>query len=372
MKSMLSADLCWAIIHMTLFHGLAKRSVAELLAISSATVGRVRKYWRQHHDVRAAGRRHEVLARIPDEMVMAVQTAITVNADLYLDEIQDTVLRLTGSHISFSKISRILHQVLGYSRKKMVTFAKEARLDKRLEFRRELRDILVDNSQLVFVDESRADERTSARMWGWGPVNRRVNALTKFVRGSSFSVVAGYCLDGVIAASVYPGGLTGLTFYEWVRDQLVPELGAYPGPRSIVVLDNAKIHWTDHAAWTELVDFVGAKVVFLPPYSPDYNPIELVFNTGKSYLKHMGDMNPDVALHLAMDMVSRYVDHAAAIEYCGYYYDLGGELVAFFEPHDLRMRDDASDDGENYGENDESGDEEAVDLGLAHGNEDLL
>ena len=85
--------------------------------------------------------------------------------------------------------------------------------------------------------------------------------------------------------------MNGERFSEFVRDVLLPHLNPFNGinPRSVVIMDNASIHHVD-----EVVDLietqVGARVCFLPPYSPDLNPVEGVFSQVKSIMKQNDKM----------------------------------------------------------------------------------
>jgi transposase len=76
-------------------------------------------------------------------------------------------------------------------------------------------------------------------------------------------------------------------------------------PRSVVVMDNASIH--SKARVTELMQAVGARVLFLQPYSPSFNPIEKVFGRLKAWLRQNRDfvttVPPKVALHIALECV---------------------------------------------------------------------
>ena len=61
----------------------------------------------------------------------------------------------------------------------------------------------------------------------------------------------------------------------------------YPGPNSVLVLDNARIHYDEE--WISIVEGLGGRVLFLPPYSPDFNPIETIFSVIKAWLKRHRD-----------------------------------------------------------------------------------
>jgi len=87
-------------------------------------------------------------------------------------------------------------------------------------------------------------------------------------------------------------------FEMWLEQKLCPTLGRYGfgEPRSLVVMDNATIHHSDRVK--KLIEDRGAKLVFLPPYSPDLNPIELFFGQYKCFLKRIKREHNWVAAHV--------------------------------------------------------------------------
>jgi transposase len=94
--------------------------------------------------------------------------------------------------------------------------------------------------------------------------------------------VNGYLDDPLIVV----GGVTADAFAEWFEETVIPQLQ----PDSIVILDNAKIHHGQ--AFKDLVAAHGVRIEYLPPYSPDYNPIEYSFNALKLWVKrNIGDLS---------------------------------------------------------------------------------
>ena len=66
-------------------------------------------------------------------------------------------------------------------------------------------------------------------------------------------------------------------------------MNPFPGKNSVLVMDNARIH--HNAEWVSIIEELGGRVLFLPPYSPDFNPIKLAFSTIKAWLQRRGIMN---------------------------------------------------------------------------------
>ena len=63
----------------------------------------------------------------------------------------------------------------------------------------------------------------------------------------------------------------------------IPHMNPFPGKNSVLVMDNARIH--HNAKWISVIEELGGRVLFLPPYSPDFNPIKLAFSTIKAWLR---------------------------------------------------------------------------------------
>ncbi len=81
------------------------------------------------------------------------------------------------------------------------------------------------------------------------------------------------------------GSVDGDEFYDFTNSHLIPHLQPFPNPHSVVIMDNASIHHVEEAV--KAIEDVGAVVHFLPPYSPDLNPIEETFSKVKSTMKSL-------------------------------------------------------------------------------------
>ena len=121
------------------------------------------------------------------------------------------------------------------------------------------------------------------------------------VRFARTSVLSSVRMDGTIVPCVFDGALNGDLFREYVRVFLVPTLK----PGDIVVMDNLSSHKV--SGIMEMIQTAGAQVKFLPPYSPDFNPIELMWSKMKAFLRKLKIRSRDLldeAIVSALDSVS--------------------------------------------------------------------
>ena len=118
-----------------------------------------------------------------------------------------------------------------------------------------------------------------ARLYGRAPRGVRLRVGIPHGHRKKTTIVAGLRLSGVSAAQLLDGSINGNGFLEYVRQVLVPTLA----PGDIVVIDNLSSHKSHPVR--EAIEAVGAKLLFLPPYSPDFNPIEKAFSKLKALLR---------------------------------------------------------------------------------------
>jgi transposase len=90
-------------------------------------------------------------------------------------------------------------------------------------------------------------------------------------------------IEGYLDYIIFQGSITTEIFNDFVEDRVLPHCNPYPSPRSVLILDNASIH--KNIRLRELCNKQGVKLEFLPPYSPDFNPIEATFKDLKAWIK---------------------------------------------------------------------------------------
>jgi transposase len=137
----------------------------------------------------------------------------------------------------------------------------------------------IDPHSLVFLDETGVNTKM-ARLYGWAPVGERCRDSVPFGHWKSMTFVAGLRLSGLTAPWVLDGPMDGEAFRVYVRQVLAPTLRR----GDVVVLDNLPAHKV--AGIREAITARRAQIFYLPPYSPDMNPIELAFSKLKALLRH--------------------------------------------------------------------------------------
>src|SRR5579859_305894 len=99
--------------------------------------------------------------------------------------------------------------------------------------------------QLIFVDESAADERTSHRKYGWSPVGVRPHEYIPFERSKRWSILPAYTSKGFLTWDIQHGSFTQELFEYFIEFKLLPFCTPFPGPRSVIVMDNAPVHQSE-------------------------------------------------------------------------------------------------------------------------------
>src|SRR5665213_1992677 len=136
----------------------------------------------------------------------------------------------------------------------------------------------LDPARLVFIDETWA-KTNMTRLRGWAPRGRKLLAKVPYGRWRTLTFLAALRRDRIDAPCVLDGPINGKSFLAYVEQLLVPTLA----PGDIVIMDNLGSH--KGQAVRRAIRAAGARLFFLPPYSPDLNPIEQVFAKLKTLLR---------------------------------------------------------------------------------------
>ena len=171
----------------------------------------------------------------------------------------------------------------------------------------------LDLDRLVFFDESGVNT-LMARTHGRSPKGKRLVDSAPAGRYETLTLMSAIRLDGVVAPMLLDGPVNAETFAGYVEDCLVPELE----PGDILIMDNLPAHKSVRI--TKAFEVAGCILVYLPPYSPDLNPIENMWSKVKASLRKTAARTFDAvvdgvgeALHaITLDDCDGYFEH------CGY------------------------------------------------------
>jgi transposase len=136
----------------------------------------------------------------------------------------------------------------------------------------------MDPARFVFLEET-GTATNMTRRYGRGPSDRRLVAAVPHGHWRTTTFVAGRRQTGIVTPLVLDGPMTGPAFRAYVEQFLAPALE----PGDVVVLDNLAAHRVDGVR--QAIKAAGASILYLPPYSPDLNPIEQLFTKLKSLLR---------------------------------------------------------------------------------------
>ncbi len=166
---------------------------------------------------------------------------------------------------------------------------------------------------MIFIDETWA-KTNMTRLRGRAPRGERLVDKTPHGHWKTTTLIAALGIGGLRCSTLVDGAIDADLFEAFVAQVLAPELRA----GDVVVLDNLSSH--KRRRTRELIEAAGAELVYLPPYSPDLNPIEMVFAKVKQALRSLACRTRD-ALWDAMQSVLETVtasDAANCFSHCGY------------------------------------------------------
>lgn len=208
-----------------------------------------------------------------------------------------------------------MHGLLNITYKKTLFAAEQNReqvKQARKKWKIESREITPE--RIVCLDESNI-KTSMVRCYGRGKRGERVKGYIPDARWESLSILSSLRIDGSTEAIVYEGGLDGEFFRQWVKDALIKTL--HKG--DIVVMDNMSSHKV--AGVIELIKSVGAEIKYLPPYSPDLNPVELMWSKLKSELRSQGKVKVEELIEATGRAMRKITPQDAQgwYKHCGYY-----------------------------------------------------
>jgi transposase len=269
-----SEDLRTRVIDAIDQHEGSLRQIAGRFRVSLSFIVRLLRHRRQTGSLRPKPHGGGRLPALDGDQLEHLRELVGKQPDATLEELRQRL----AVGCSLAALCRALKK-LGITRKKKVLHAQQRDTPevqkKRRAFRREVARI--DPKRLVFVDESGANTAMT-RTHGRAPAGERVHgAVPGF--WESVTLISGLRLSGVTAPLVFPGATDTATFQSYVEQVLVPQLR----PGDVVIWDNLKPHQARSVV--SAVEAAEARVIRLPPSSPDLTPIEEMFSKVKEALR---------------------------------------------------------------------------------------
>jgi len=167
--------------------------------------------------------------------------------------------------------------------------------------------------RLVFVDEM-GSNTSLHELYAYAPKGERAYCSVARNRGKNTTLLSSMSLSGMGPSMVLEGGANGAVFEGYLREMLVPALGK----GDVVVMDNLSVHKSERVR--EMIEGAGAEILYLPPYSPEFNPIEEAFSKIKNLLRKAGARVREALVEAIGETLSEVTeeDARAFFEHCGY------------------------------------------------------
>jgi transposase len=168
----------------------------------------------------------------------------------------------------------------------------------------------IETNNLVFIDES-GTNLNMARTYARAKKGRRAHGSKPHNKGKNLTIIAAIAITGVLAALSFFGSNNAITFLFYVTEVLVPQLN----DTMVVVMDNLNLHCSDEVRTA--IENTGAKLIFLPTYSPDLSPIEMFWSKVKSILRSIAPRTTE-QLHAAITLAFNSVSES---DFFGWFYE---------------------------------------------------
>ena len=278
-------DLRWRIVWQSCALRLSNKTIASNLSIDESTVQRIVRLFDTTGTVSKKPYPAEnAFRKITETVQLFICNLILQQPGVFLREITNEVSNTLGVDVSESAVFKFLGKS-GFTRQKLATYAMQRDDHLRMQFAHDVS--LYSKQSLIFIDETGSDNRDAIRKYGYSLRGKPIKAQKLLVRGKHVSAIAAMSVEGIVAIKLVHGGVDGDDFYDFITHMIFPKLMPFDGSNqnSIIIMDNCSIHHVDQVQQV----FTDAQVLthYLPPYSPDYNPIEMAFSKVKYVMKAM-------------------------------------------------------------------------------------
>lgn len=254
------------------------RQLAQRFCVAKSFIQKLLKQYKETGDLHPQPQGGSPETKLNPEQLIDLVEIIETHNDATLEELCDLLEEKVQVRVSRATMGRIT-QKLNYSVKKTLYAAEKSSekvLQQRVKFWSKIRDVRVED--LIFLDESGVN-LAMVRLYARALKGKRARGEKPQKRGRNISLIAALSIREVVASINIYGAVDGVTFEAFVVQELIPKLWE----NACVVMDNAKIHQGEMVR--RFIEQVGAKLIYLSPYSPEFSPIENLWSKVKSILR---------------------------------------------------------------------------------------
>lgn len=317
-----SDDIRWRIVGLMHVYDMDVSFLSDLFGPKVRTIQRWYQLFKERGVVRE-NRPPNRRSRWPQYVVDAAKIYCQAHPTFYLEELREYIVENFPevTNVSLSTICRAINFDMKLTRKILTKAAREAAPEEIRNYFSKLNQVYMYPHQLVFVDETSKDGRDAYRKYARSPVGEKAVVRLPFRRGHRVSVLAAVNADGFIGWKTTRDTFTRQKFHDAFAECVIPKLNPYPLPNSIVIMDNAKIHM--YRELEEAIHQCGALLIYLPPYAPQLNPIEVCFGRLKRWIQRHANLAfplyPEKVLEVAMPLCIKTENGTGGeFSYCGY------------------------------------------------------
>jgi transposase len=275
-------DVCLAYIDL-LRQGIRPDAIAVSIGISRTTAYQ----WQANLFAYGSIRRPILAPRgrpytLSEEDEIALMEQLKFSGWMYQDEMVDWLLEERGVIVSQATVSNIIRRN-HWSRQTISLISNRRDEELRKAY---LEDMLSYPAEdLIFIDESLFNKKTGWRSKAYAPIGSPARYVADIDRGTTYSILPAIDIDGYLpGVGIKEGYFSREDLIDWITTKMLPAIAEKYGPHpKVIVMDNVAIHQGDEII--RLIQAAGHIVKFLPPYSPDFNPIELTFSVLKAWIK---------------------------------------------------------------------------------------
>ena len=274
-----SRDFRWKIVETKQKTQDSNQEIAVRFQVSYSFVRRLLKRYESTGSVEPNPHGGGKALKLNSQQIDVVTQLVEEDNDATLQQLCDRTEEKTGLKVSVPTMCRLL-QRLELTRKKKTLHASEADTLRVQKLRAQYWTILgeVKLNDLVFIDETGVN-LAMTRGYARAKKGKRAYSKCPYNRGKNITMIGAIAISGLLASLTFEGWTNKEAFLTYVKEVLVPQLWS----GACVVMDNLPAHKATEVQ--KAIESAGARVVFLSPYSPDFNPIENCWSKLKEFLR---------------------------------------------------------------------------------------